>query len=237
MSSESLQRTAAVAALLSLAGCGGEKTTGPGPTPPTVASVEITPAQETLTALGASQQYQAVARDASGNTIAGKTFTWSSSDANVARIDQGRQRGEDRSGRSCDRRQQRVHHHPSLNRRGNRNRRAHGGAATGGIGDSHAARGCWGRGAFHHPTRGGSARRPGECRDQRQYDRGHGDRRIRRRVAPGDGRRNRRGWGGDVHRPGHRWYNRAADRCVLGAGPHRCDVGRVCAGSRPCREC
>ncbi len=88
MPSQSVQRTAVTAVLLSLAGCSGDQTTGPGPTPPTVASVQITPGQETLTALGATHQYQAVAKDASGNTIAGKTFTWSSSDANVATIDQ-----------------------------------------------------------------------------------------------------------------------------------------------------
>jgi len=52
-----------------------------------VASVTVSPASATLTALGATQRYTAVARDAGGNVLPGITFTWSSSDAAVATID------------------------------------------------------------------------------------------------------------------------------------------------------
>ena len=79
-----------IAALL-FAACGGEKTTGPAgttaPPPKPVASVQVTPSTHTLTALGATQQFQAVAKNADGTTVSGKTFTWASSATNVATID------------------------------------------------------------------------------------------------------------------------------------------------------
>ncbi len=76
---------------VTLAACGGEKATGPAgttaPPPKAVASVQVTPSTHTLTALGATQQFQAVAKDADGTTVSGKTFTWASSETNVATID------------------------------------------------------------------------------------------------------------------------------------------------------
>ncbi len=59
-----------------LAACGGEEATAPAgttPPPPSVASVQVTPSTNTLTALGATQQFTAVAKDGSGNTISNKT--------------------------------------------------------------------------------------------------------------------------------------------------------------------
>jgi len=67
-----------------LLACGGEPLE---PSPPTVASVVVTPASATLVTLGETVQFSAIARDASGNTISGKTFTWSSSDEQVATIE------------------------------------------------------------------------------------------------------------------------------------------------------
>lgn len=82
--------TASLVALVTIAACSGDKTTGPptGPTEPEpVASVQVTPSAPTLTALGATEQLGAVAKDASGNTIPGKSFTWSSTDEAVATVD------------------------------------------------------------------------------------------------------------------------------------------------------
>jgi len=67
---------------IALHACGEESPVQPPP--PTVASVAVTPASATLASLGETAQLTASAQDASGNTISGKTFTWSSSDANVA---------------------------------------------------------------------------------------------------------------------------------------------------------
>ncbi|MGD2123026.1 MAG: PQQ-binding-like beta-propeller repeat protein, partial [Gemmatimonadota bacterium] len=71
---------------LVLLGCGdGGGTGGTGPTSPVqVATVEINPSTHTFTALDLSHQLTAVARDAEGNVISGKEFTWASSNANVA---------------------------------------------------------------------------------------------------------------------------------------------------------
>ena len=55
--------------------------------PQSVASVVVTPSTATLVTLGATVQLQATARDASGNPIADKTFTWSSSDESLATVD------------------------------------------------------------------------------------------------------------------------------------------------------
>ena len=54
-----------------------------------VSTVEVTPVIDTIstvTALGVLVQFQAVAKNASGAAIAGKTFSWSSSDANAASV-------------------------------------------------------------------------------------------------------------------------------------------------------
>lgn len=65
--------------------CGGEQ--GPTQPPgPVVATVQVTPAADTLPAIGATRQLAAVAKDASGNPISGKTFTWQSSAPGVATV-------------------------------------------------------------------------------------------------------------------------------------------------------
>jgi uncharacterized protein YjdB len=53
----------------------------------TVASVVLTPATATLTALGATQQFTAEARDANGKLVPGVTFAWASSNTSTATID------------------------------------------------------------------------------------------------------------------------------------------------------
>ena len=72
------------AASATLAACGGATT---GPTVPAVASVEVTPAADTILALGQTQQLSAVAKDAAGDPIPGKTFTWRSSAPGIASVD------------------------------------------------------------------------------------------------------------------------------------------------------
>ncbi len=73
--------------------CGGDpSSTGPSegpsdPSPVTVNSVQVTPATASLAAIGATQQFTAVAKDGSGNTISNKMFTWSSSDEQVATVE------------------------------------------------------------------------------------------------------------------------------------------------------
>lgn len=52
-----------------------------------VSSVDVTPASGNLTSVGATLQFSGVARDANGNAVAGKTFTWASSDVLVATVD------------------------------------------------------------------------------------------------------------------------------------------------------
>src|SRR2546425_291158 len=76
----------ALALAAGVIGCGSEK----GPTEPAippVASVQVTPAFDTLTALGQTHQLAAVAKDASGAAISGKTFTWASSAPSVVSVD------------------------------------------------------------------------------------------------------------------------------------------------------
>ena len=76
----------ALALAAGVIGCGSEK----GPTEPAippVASVQVTPAFDTLTALGQTHQLAAVAKDASGTPISGKTFTWASSAPSVVSVD------------------------------------------------------------------------------------------------------------------------------------------------------
>lgn len=52
-----------------------------------VFSVTVTPASATITALGFSQQFIAIARDSSGTVVPGVTFTWSSDNVSIATID------------------------------------------------------------------------------------------------------------------------------------------------------
>ena len=75
-------------AAVALAACGEEATepqTG-STTPKPVASVQVTPNTHTLTAIDATQQFQAVAKDADGATLSGKSFTWASSSPAVATV-------------------------------------------------------------------------------------------------------------------------------------------------------
>ena len=69
--------------------CGGGGSSAPAAAPPTtgaVASVAVTPAVATLVSLGETLQLTATFSDANGNTIAGKTFAWSSSDESIATV-------------------------------------------------------------------------------------------------------------------------------------------------------
>ena len=68
--------------------CGGTDTVDPGNGngTATVASVVVTPGNATLVSLGETVQLNAIAQDASANTISGKTFTWSASDESVATV-------------------------------------------------------------------------------------------------------------------------------------------------------
>ncbi len=75
---------------LFLAGAAAVSACGDSPTEstePTVAVVEVSPASETLTSIGATRQFSAVAEDADGNRISGKTFAWTSTNTGVATID------------------------------------------------------------------------------------------------------------------------------------------------------
>ncbi len=78
------RRLLGVALAAGLAACGGSTTE---PTPGVVASVEVTPAADTLIALGQTQQLTAVAKDAAGTTIPGKTFAWATSAPGVVGVD------------------------------------------------------------------------------------------------------------------------------------------------------
>lgn len=56
-------------------------------TPEAVAAVEVSPSTVTLRR-SQTRQFTAVARNAGGNTITGRTFTWSSSNSAIASVDQ-----------------------------------------------------------------------------------------------------------------------------------------------------
>ena len=64
--------------------CSGPLCDGDGAA--SVATVAVTAAATSLTSLGATVQLQAAAKDTGGNTITGKTFTWSSSNQNVVTV-------------------------------------------------------------------------------------------------------------------------------------------------------
>lgn len=66
--------------------CGGSDSMT-GPQPPAVTSVTVEPGTSTLEALGATTQFSATARDASGKAITGRSFTWTSSNNAVAEVD------------------------------------------------------------------------------------------------------------------------------------------------------
>ncbi len=66
----------------SLIACGGEPT---DPTPPSVASVEVIPADTTLS-LGESVQLTAIARDANRNAVPVSSFRWPSTNQNACTV-------------------------------------------------------------------------------------------------------------------------------------------------------
>ena len=76
-------------ASLLVGACGSDGSPAEVTPPPQVATVEVSPSSPTLNALGASVQLSPVAKDASGNTISGKTFTWNSSAEGVATVQSG----------------------------------------------------------------------------------------------------------------------------------------------------
>ena len=77
-----IRRPLVPVALLSLSACGVTTT---GTDLETIASIELTPATPSID-LGGSVQFQAQALDAAGVSIAGVTFSWSSSNTGVASI-------------------------------------------------------------------------------------------------------------------------------------------------------
>ena len=73
--------------LFGACGDGGTSPTGNGgTTTPVVSSVVISVSEVTLTSLGETVTLTAQARDAAGNPLSGKTFTWASSNAGVATV-------------------------------------------------------------------------------------------------------------------------------------------------------
>ena len=77
----------AAVSLLGACGDGGTGPNGNGPaTTPVVSTVVISTSDVTLTALGETVTLTAQASDASGNNVSGKTFTWTSSNAEVATV-------------------------------------------------------------------------------------------------------------------------------------------------------
>jgi hypothetical protein len=74
--------------VLLLAGCGGGGGGGGSPGTASVASVVVYPSPVTIGAT-TTQQFSATARDQAGNAMTGVTFTWSSSNSNIATISSG----------------------------------------------------------------------------------------------------------------------------------------------------
>ena len=77
-----------VLCLLVLACPGPDDAIGPEQVqpPPTVASVVLTPAADTLLSLGETLQLTAMPMDVNGNTFSGKTVIWASSDGDCATV-------------------------------------------------------------------------------------------------------------------------------------------------------
>lgn len=80
-----MRTASAVVLALVLAACSKSSTE---PRPP-VASIEVTASTTTMASLGETSSLTATARDASGSTISGVSFTWTSSDAAVASVSNG----------------------------------------------------------------------------------------------------------------------------------------------------
>jgi len=71
---------------LFLSGCGGGSTGSNAPPIGAVASVTLSPSSVTVSK-GQTEQFSAIAKDASGNVISGASFTWSSNTSSVATVD------------------------------------------------------------------------------------------------------------------------------------------------------
>lgn len=82
-------RSLSLGALALLAACGGGGDSGPStpssPTPAAVATVDISPASATLLP-PATQQLTVTLKDASGNTLSGRSITWSSDNSGIASV-------------------------------------------------------------------------------------------------------------------------------------------------------
>lgn len=74
--------------LLTALACGQEPMQ-PEVEQPTIATVELSPAASTLTALGATIQVSATVLDSNGDPVSGASINWSTSDAAVASVDAG----------------------------------------------------------------------------------------------------------------------------------------------------
>lgn len=86
MSKNSVRRLLAVLMIPSMftLACGDDDPTSPAI--PTIETIEVTPGSETLTALGATATFTAVAFDEDGDEIEGIEFLWLSSDHGVATV-------------------------------------------------------------------------------------------------------------------------------------------------------
>jgi hypothetical protein len=82
------RRLIALAALVTSSACaGGDEQEPTGPTQPTIATIEVSPAQVHFDAIGITQQFSAVARTASGTVVGGQQIAWVSSDASVVTVE------------------------------------------------------------------------------------------------------------------------------------------------------
>jgi len=83
--------TGVLSALLSVAvvGCGGGGDTPSGPDPAIVTSVALDQSTVSLTAIGATANVVATARNASGTPVTAATYAWTSSAPNVATVSNG----------------------------------------------------------------------------------------------------------------------------------------------------
>ncbi len=79
--------------LLLAVGCSTGSTSPTPPSPPAppsatphVAAIDVSPALDTLTAVGETRQFSAVPRDSSGAAMTGQTVAWSSTDPGVATV-------------------------------------------------------------------------------------------------------------------------------------------------------
>jgi len=79
-----IRYTPVVALTLTLAAC---TPSTPTPVAPTVASVMVTGPSNNSLKIGEVTTLTSSAKDSSGNAITGKTFTWTSSDPNIASVD------------------------------------------------------------------------------------------------------------------------------------------------------